>query len=60
MREAQPQAEDKIFAARLNARQAKFKAAKSALQNRAEPKSTFKPREKSKFKAHRGAIKEYE
>ena len=60
MRESQSQATDKIFAACLNARRAKFKAAKSALQNGAELKRAFKSRKKSKFKARRGAIKEYE
>ena len=50
MRESQSQATDKIFAACLNARRAKFKAAKSALQNGAELKRAFKSRKKSKFK----------
>nr|WP_314871021.1 hypothetical protein [uncultured Campylobacter sp.] len=36
MRDPQSQAADKIFVACLNARQAKFKAAKSALQNEAK------------------------
>jgi len=36
MRELKSHAADKIFAARLNARQAKFKAAKSAPQNEAK------------------------
>ena len=36
MREAQSYAADEIFAARLNARRAKFKAAKSAPQNEAK------------------------